>query len=184
MSEFDSRSEALNVVAERLGTVSEFSPQVLKVFSRKANIVEELPAKPIGKVQPALVGRFAIRNDLLFSVESFFALAKSAAKLAVGIAGITTLPGAATIADALFDIYKLYIHVTEKGFKLSDSQFAVITSLQKLNIATTHELAACLSTDFSEEQIETILITFTHESNGGKGFISKDDNGRWRIEGL
>lgn len=185
---YDSRSEALDLVAQRLAKVSDFPLQTLKSFGAQANVVQEnlhksgdgLPKQ----LQPALVGHFAIRNDELLNVETFLSLLKNATKLAVGIAGIATLAGVASVTDALHGLYRFYCAVVAKGFVLSDDQLAVLGTLRDLSPTTTAQIVERLEKRICAERIDEILASFSREREPKRGFVSKDATGRWFIDGL
>ncbi len=157
------------------------------MLGKKVSVIEEkqtwdeaLPRQ----LQPALIGRFAIRNDELLNIETFLSLLKNATKLAVGIAEITTLAGVASVTDALHSLYKFYGDVVARGFVLSKDQLAVVATLRELRAATTAQLMERVQDGISSESVEQIFSTFSREREPNRGFISKDETGRWLIEGL
>jgi hypothetical protein len=185
---YDSQSEALDVVAERLEKVSDLPINVLKMFGEEAQVVEEkaqaseerLPRQ----LQPALVGRFAIRNDELLNAATFLSLLKNVTELAAGIAGIHTLTGVAAVTDALNGLYKFYRNIVAKSFVLSKDQLAVVGTLRDLGTATTAQIAERVKKSLKSETIEEILALFSRDREPERGFILKDGTGRWRIDGL
>jgi hypothetical protein len=183
---FESEDEALAAAADGLSKVSHFSPDLLKRLAELEGVVEETVPSSSDKLprhlHPALVGHFAIRNDALINLETFLALLKSATKLAVGLAEYNTLGGVAATADALHGLYKFYTDVKGKGFFLTNDQLAVVTLLRELGSATTEQLAERVRP--LSGQIETILNSFSRETSPTNGFVSRDVDRRWRIDGL
>jgi len=136
-------------------------------------------------VQPALVGRFAIRNDALFSVNNFLTLLTSASKLAVGIAGIGTLAGAATLVASVHAFYKFYCDIVSQGFVLSDEQLAVVGVLRDMEkAATSDEIAKHMRSNIGTDAIEKALAGFKRTSDAARGFIVQDEKARWSIVDL
>jgi hypothetical protein len=185
---YDSQSEALDVAAERLAKVSDLPINVLKMFGEKAKVVEEKPQvwqeRLPRQLQPALVGRFAIRNDELLNTATFLSLLKNATELAAGIAGIHTLAGVAAVTDALNGLYKFYSNIVAKGFVLSKDQLAIVGTLRDLGAATTPQIAEHVKKSLNTQTIEEILALFSRDREPERGFILKDETGRWRIDGL
>jgi hypothetical protein len=184
---YDSQSEALEVVVQRLAEVSDLPIKVLKMLSEKESVVEEKQAWEEAlprQLHPALVGHFAIRNDQLFNIETFLSLLKNVTELAVGIAGIATLTGVASLTDALHGLYKFYGNLVARGFVLSKDQFAIVATLRDLGAATTVQLMERVQGRMSSELVEDILASFSREREPNRGFISRDETGRWLINGL
>jgi hypothetical protein len=185
---YDSQSEALDVAAQRLAMVSNLPIKVLKTFGEKARVVEEkcqAPGEALPRqLQPALIGRFVIRDDELLNIETFLSLLKSATKLAVGLAGIATLAGVAAVTDALHGLYRFYCDIVAKGFVLSKDQLAVIATLRDLRAATTAQIAERVQERINSETIDEVLASFSRECEPKRGFISKDETGRWHIDGV
>lgn len=185
---YDSESEALDIAAQRLAEVSDLPVDVLRVFTEKATVVEEEtedPSKGLPRqLHPALVGRFAIRNDELLNIQTFLSLVKNATKLAAGISGYATLAGVTAIADALYGFYTFYKEIIAKGFLLSNDQLEVIASLRELRAATTAEIAERLQKHLPDASVDEILASFSRARQPERGFVSRDESGRWIIKGL
>ncbi|MCA1500509.1 hypothetical protein [Bradyrhizobium sp. NBAIM14] len=139
---YDSKSEALSIAAATLSKASDLPDEIIAALSKKANLVEESSSGAVlpRQLQPALVGRFVIRNDVLLSLETFLSLLKTVTKLVAGFAGVGTPAGIAAITDGIHGLYKAYTEIVAKGYKLTDDQFAVIAALRQLGDATSSEI--------------------------------------------
>lgn len=185
---YDSRSSALDAATGRTPRVAaSLTQSIIRSFLDRADVVEERSQEmPLpSQLQPALVGHFAIRNGELLNINNFLELLVAGSKLAVGIATINRMEGAATAADALHSIYKLYRKIIGHGFQLSDEQLVVIKTLKDLkSSATSSDVARRITQTVDPTTVEAILAAFEITKCRPMGFTVRDDQGRWTVTEL
>ena len=186
MSEhFFSRDAAAEAALRRLNLNDELPEDAVRRLV-KETVVAEVPGETTlpGHVSGALAGRYAIRNDELLSVAVFLDLLKSAARLAVGIAGLTTLAGAGAAIDGLHSFYKVFKDIKAKSFALSDAQFAAVTTLRILGSATAEEIASKAGGPMSPDQVDSALGALAVSDAQTHGVTRRDEAGRWSLVNL
>jgi hypothetical protein len=184
---YDSPSEALSVALRSARRVSKLPAPTLQKFLERESVVEEI--KPTKEHRPrhfapALVGKFAIRNDALFNLRNFLRLITAALNLVVGLSGISTLAGAAATVDALHALYTFYLETKEQGFILTPEQLAVVGILRDLGKAKPAEISARLKLKIEPADVEAILEGFRRTDNRRTGFTVRDKSGLWSLSGL
>jgi hypothetical protein len=187
---YDSRSEPTSIVVDRLSQSCDnvISSDILSELATRLDVVTEveLPKTSISHRQfsQALVGHFAIHNDVLMSLENFLSLLKSASRVILGISEIDSISGKAALVDGLQSFYTTYCNIIKKGFILSSEELQIISILKQLGTATVDTIVERLGKELPTPEIELILKKYECTNEQLSGFTHCDEHGFWKIEGL
>jgi hypothetical protein len=184
--EFESRSEAMDEAVALLPRDVFRSDADARTFLASAELIGPLKASrsqlPKG-AQPALVGRFAIRDDVFLNVSNFLALLSAAAKLCIGISSIHSLAGASSTLGAIESVYKLFCTIRDRSFILTEEQLAVVLALRELKSASIREIAERMGGPATSLQVETALKALECTKEQPSGFTVRQGD-RWMVKGL
>jgi hypothetical protein len=183
---YDSKFEPTSIVVKRLSQSCDnvISSDVLSLLAKRLVVTEvESPALP-RQLQPVFVGNYAIRNDVLVSLENFLALLKNVSRVILGVSDFNSNSGKAALADGLQGLYTTYCNIIRQGFILSAEELQIISILKQLGAATVDTIVERLGKELPTPEIELLLKKYEYTNEQPSGFTHCDEHGFWKIEGL